>query len=131
MAEKILFNIAIVGTGNLSWHLARAIASSEHSLQQVLSRNKTRAVEFAKQVSAEGIGDIDELSANIDIVILAVQDSVLTAKYISQFPTNVIICHTSGSISMRVLNSHTNHGIFYPLQTFSKQKKLDFSNIPI
>ncbi|MCK5857364.1 MAG: NAD(P)-binding domain-containing protein, partial [Bacteroidales bacterium] len=82
MAEKILFNIAIVGTGNLSWHLARAIASSEHSLQQVLSRNKTRAVEFAKQVSAEGIGDIDELSANIDIVILAVQDSVLTAKYI-------------------------------------------------
>jgi predicted short-subunit dehydrogenase-like oxidoreductase (DUF2520 family) len=32
---------------------------------------------------------------------------------------------------MEVLKQYPRHGIFYPLQTFSKQKKVDFEEIPI
>jgi len=124
-------NIAIVGTGNLATHLAKALAQTEHHLLQVLSREKERAVELAKPLSAEGINSISKLRPELDIVILALTDSALNSKYIAQFPKDLIICHTSGSVSMRVLKSHKNHGIFYPLQTFSKQKKLDFSTVPI
>ncbi len=128
---KTALNIAIVGTGNLAWHLAKAIDSSEHHLLQILSRDRNRAKEFAKEVSSKGISSIEYLDSRVEIVILALADKALTGKYIAQFPKNIIICHTSGSISMRVLNSHKQHGIFYPLQTFSKQKEVDFSNIPI
>ena len=124
-------NIAIVGTGNLATHLAKALAQTEHHLLQVLSREKERAAQLAKPLSAEGIDRISALSPELDMVILALTDSALKSKYIAQFPKNLIICHTSGSVSMRVLKSHKNHGIFYPLQTFSKQKALDFSRIPI
>lgn len=39
--------------------------------------------------------------------------------------------HTSGSTNMKLLSKHKNHGIIYPLQTFSKNKKISFTNIPI
>ena len=128
---KTKLNIAIVGTGNLAWHLANAIDSSEHNLLQVLSRDQKRAEKFTQNLSAKGISRIDDIDANVEIIILALTDTALKGKYIAQFPKNAIMCHTSGSISMRVLKSHKKHGIFYPLQTFSKQKEVDFSNIPI
>ena len=30
-----------------------------------------------------------------------------------------------------MLKTHKNHGVFYPLQTFSTQKSVDFANIPL
>ena len=38
--------------------------------------------------------------------------------------------HTSGTVSINSLTSHKKHGVLYPLQTFSKFKEMDLSNIP-
>lgn len=39
--------------------------------------------------------------------------------------------HTSGSTDINVLDSKNRKGVFYPLQTFTKNKSVDFSQIPI
>jgi predicted short-subunit dehydrogenase-like oxidoreductase (DUF2520 family) len=65
-----------------------------------------------------------------DLYILAVKDDVIS-KIVSNLQ-NIAIVHTSGSVSMDVFdNNFTNHGVFYPLQTFSKNSELDFSETPI
>ena len=131
MVANKKYKITIVGTGNVATHLAQAIFLSEHTLLQILSRNIESAKNLAELLQAKGINNHKDLSPENDVVILALKDEALQNNYISQIPKNVIICHTSGSIPMSILSSHQNHGIFYPLQTFSKQKKVDFSNIPI
>ena len=36
-----------------------------------------------------------------------------------------------GSTSIDVLSNHNSYGVFYPLQTFSLKKNINFSNVPI
>jgi len=123
--------ISIVGTGNVATHLAEAIAQSEHELVYIISRDLSRANQLAERFSAEGKTDVKLTELDIDILIFAVKDEALKADFFQNVPKNVILCHTSGSISMEVLQGHQNYGIFYPLQTFSKQKELNFQDIPI
>ena len=129
MAKKFL-NIAIVGTGNVATHLAYAIKESSHNLQWIVTRNKPQAELLAQKSQALLTNHIDKVK-DVDIVIIAIKDEALHLDYISQLPENAIICHTSGSVPMSVLKSYPKHGIFYPLQTFSKQKTVDFSTVPI
>ena len=44
---------------------------------------------------------------------------------------NRIVVHTSGAASLDVLDTKNRKGVFYPLQTFSKNKEIDFSIIPL
>ena len=42
-----------------------------------------------------------------------------------------LMVHTAGSIPMNVWEGHVPHyGVFYPMQTFSKQREVDFKEIP-
>lgn len=130
MILDTILRVSIVGSGNVATHLAAAIAQSEHKLQQILSRNTTYARILAQSVNAQSINQIIDLKES-DIIILAIKDEALKEEYIKQFPQDAIICHTSGSVPIDLLKRNPNHGIFYPLQTFSKQKMVDFSQIPI
>ena len=42
-----------------------------------------------------------------------------------------MVVHTSGSSALAVLDNKNRKGVFYPLQTFTKGKKVDFTPIPI
>jgi len=42
-----------------------------------------------------------------------------------------LVVHTSGAADLIELKSVSRKGVFYPLQTFSKNKEIDFSSIPI
>src|SRR5690606_12757332 len=50
----------------------------------------------------------------------------------AKFPENAVVAHTSGSISLEVLQHKTGirPGVFYPLQTFTKGTPVDFLKIP-
>ena len=62
---------------------------------------------------------------------VSVNDDALPQVSQSLPETNAIIAHTAGSISMDVLAFHKKHGVLYPFQTFSKDKKVNFKDIPI
>uniref|UniRef100_UPI00375353BC Rossmann-like and DUF2520 domain-containing protein n=1 Tax=Flavobacterium sp. TaxID=239 RepID=UPI00375353BC len=65
-----------------------------------------------------------------DLYIIAVSDDAIS-KVSSQLPfKNRLVVHTSGSVPIDSLDNKNRRGIFYPLQTFTKNKAVDFSQIP-
>jgi len=128
------FKIAVIGTGNVAWHLAPALENAGHTITEVYSRDVHRAEKIVNKLyMAEAKTDLDFSESEAEIYLLAVSDHAisLVADAII-LPENSILIHTSGSMPLEVLNyssaSHT--GILYPLQSFSKSRTLDIDEIP-
>lgn len=124
--------ISIIGSGNLATQLGLALHKEGYLISQVYSRNKKNASLLSKKIKAEAITDLKKLSKDSSIYIIAVKDDAIEAVAKQLKLLDQILVHTSGSVSMDVLKkSSKNYGVFYPLQTFSKEKKADFKTIPI
>ena len=124
-------SIVLIGSGNVATHLGIALKKSGCKIIQVYSPNKTHALALAKKLKTKFCTTIEAISQEADLYIMAVKDDAI--KEVSQklILKNKIIVHTSGSASIDVLkNVSKNIGVFYPLQTFSKNTKLDIKQVP-
>jgi hypothetical protein len=65
-----------------------------------------------------------------DLYIIAVSDDAINTVA-AMLPLKPISGHTSGSMGLDVLHDNNRRGVFYPLQTFTKNKPVDFKSIPI
>lgn len=126
--------VSFVGAGNLAWHLAPALDNAGFSVREVYSRNTKNAKALVgKLYEGEVMGNLDFTDSKSKIFVIAVSDDAI--KPVVQeivLPENAVLVHTSGSQPLRVLSyaATENSGVFYPLQTFSKNKKVDFKDIP-
>ncbi|CAM4327860.1 Rossmann-like and DUF2520 domain-containing protein [Gillisia hiemivivida] len=121
--------IVLFGTGNVATHLFEAYKNSDNfKIIQVYNHASETLQAFKDQVAITT--NLDEI-APADIYIFALKDDVLAELSKKTKETDALVLHTSGAVSKEVLNKFKNHGVFYPLQTFSKNKEVDFSNIPI
>ncbi len=124
--------IAILGAGNLATQLALALHEKGLDIVQVYSRTIASASVLASKVNAESTNSLRDIKANADLYILAVSDKALQAVLDELFVPIGKVVHTAGSIPVDIFENYTDaYGVFYPLQTFSKNRKVDFSNIPI
>lgn len=124
-------NIVLIGSGNIATHLGKAFANAGHHIAQVYSRTLANADALANVLSAQAIDSLDDLSLDADLYLLAVSDSALpelSEKLPSQL--NGIIAHCSGATNISILQHFRNHGVIYPIQSFSKSKALDLSRTP-
>jgi predicted short-subunit dehydrogenase-like oxidoreductase (DUF2520 family) len=124
--------ITIIGSGNVATHLAAAFKNAGHRIVQVYSRNMQNAALLAYHVGAEPIDDLNQINAETDIFIISVKDDVITsiAKILSKHQK--LIVHTSGATDLSSLLAFTSKaGVFYPLQTLSKNKEVDFFTVPL
>ena len=128
-----------IGAGNLATNLCMALHKAGHTITQVFSRTSASAESLACMIGASPVIDIDHLAADADIYIISVSDSILpdVAHRLvvhlgdcKQGGTLPLIVHTAGSIAMDVIPAD-RCGVFYPMQTFSKQRIVDFAQIPI
>lgn len=128
---RTMHKISIIGSGNVATHLAKHLFQNGISIHQVYSRTLGNALILSKEVDAQPITDLNDLNVNaVDLIILTVKDDALeeVANYISV--GDVTIVHTSGAVGLEVLHKHLNHGVLYPLQTFSKNQEIDLSQTP-
>lgn len=124
-----MIKVIIIGGGNVAMHLADILVKTAGiSLVQIYNRSIS-AIEVLKEHTAI-TDDINKLK-KADIYIIAVSDNAIKELSSKINAGKMIVVHTSGSTSMNVLQQHKNYGVFYPLQTFSKDNPVDFSNIPI
>lgn len=124
-----MVSIVIIGSGNVAQHLITAfLQSNEMELVQVFSRQKEKV---SNLISLDKIvSDYTEIKA-ADVYLLAVSDNAI-AEVSAKLPfENRLVVHTSGSMSMEILADKNRRGVFYPLQTFTKSKAVDFRVIPI
>ena len=124
-----MINVIIIGSGNVAQHLIHAFYKSKKiDLVQVFSRQKESIIPL---LDSHKITDNYADLAEADLYILAVSDDAIAAVS-SQLPfENRLVVHTSGSISIDLLDNKNRRGVFYPVQTFSKNVAVDFSEIPI
>ena len=122
--------VALVGAGNLATNLAVALQEAGHTIVQVFSRTSQSAELLAERVGTSAITDLHQLVSDADLYIVSISDSALSTLDYSAFPPQALVVHTAGSIPMDVIPL-SRRGVFYPMQTFSRQRIVDFSNIPI
>ncbi len=125
-------NLVFIGAGNVATHLAKAFYQNGFSIVQVFSRTELSAKTLADKVDANYTTDYNRIVENADIYFYCLADDVLP-QLISQkvFPNGIHI-HTAGSVKIDVFDrNRVNYGVLYPLQTFSKNKEIDFSQIPL
>jgi len=123
-------NISFVGSGNVAYHLSKALKSVGCNIHSISSKNNSNAKRLAETVDAEVCG-LTEIDNTIDLLIVAVSDDAII-EVLTEIPEGINnIVHTSGAISLSVFNNKFKHfGVLYPIQSFNKDSKLDISIIP-
>ncbi|WP_372751308.1 Rossmann-like and DUF2520 domain-containing protein [Labilibaculum sp.] len=124
--------IVILGAGNLATQLTCTLHESELEIVQVFSRTEKSAKELANRFNSAFTTKLEELVQDADLYIFALSDKALLPVLESISIPKGRFVHTAGSIPMDVFHGHTNKfGVFYPLQTFSKNRRVSFQKIPI
>jgi len=130
--DQKIQNVVIIGAGNLATHLALALHHKGINVIQVLNRTRATGEKLARKVKAGYTADFRAADFKADLFILAVSDSAIFNVANSLCLKDKLLVHTSGSVEMEVLSeASSNIGVFYPLQTFSKNKRINFSNTPV
>ena len=125
--------IVFIGSGNLATQLGLALSEAGQQIVQVFSKTEEHAGELAAKLGCAYTTNIDEITENADIYIISVKDDAIAtlAEKVGSKAQQAIIVHTAGSIAMEVLQPYAQHyGVLYPMQTFSKNKPVDFKPIP-
>lgn len=126
--------IVIVGAGNLATNLGEALSRCGRNVEQVFSYTEASAKALAERLNCGFTISLDEIVSGADLYIVSVKDSVLHSvltEVVKKVGDGVVV-HTAGSVPISVFgNTNVRHGVFYPMQTFSKQKVVDFNEISI
>lgn len=124
--------IAMIGAGRLATNLARALSEAGHSVVEVYSRTMEKAMKVAAPLSAKAVDELDSVTREADIYILAVKDDALgqVAETLCPSRRHALFVHTAGSIPMALFEGLAGrYGVLYPMQTFSSERRADFSKI--
>ena len=120
-----MMNLSIIGSGNVGKHFVRLVQNSENlNIIQWLSRSKSS---YQKIKTTSDFKNIKKA----DVYIVCVSDKSIHEVSKKLNLTNQLIVHTSGINHFNVLCNNNRRGVFYPLQTFSKQKKTQDLEIPM
>lgn len=125
--------VILIGAGRLAINLGKALFGAGHDILQVFSRTSESASALAAIVGATPVTDIREVNGNADLYVLSVKDSVLADLIppLCKGKEDKVFVHTAGSMPMNVFEGMALHyGVLYPMQTFSKEKDVDFAKIP-
>jgi len=124
--------INLIGAGNLATSLAVALIRAGHKIPFVFSRTMSSAKDLAEKVDARPVCKFDDIDVNADLFIIAVKDDIIrnvACDICERFPQSLLV-HTAGAVEMDIISSKRK-GVFYPMQTFSKRRIVDFLEIPI
>ena len=106
----------LIGRGRLATNLEKALLKAGHEVTSINSRT------------------LEGLPLTADIFVIAVKDSALldVISVATKGREDQLFVHTAGSMSLRLFEGHaTRYGVFYPMQTFSKERCVDFAEIPL
>jgi predicted short-subunit dehydrogenase-like oxidoreductase (DUF2520 family) len=127
MSKKVV----IIGAGNLATRVSLELHYNGVEIIQVYSRTVTSALTLARMLGCNYVTKTEKITPDADIYLISVSDMAMTDILSKINFNNKLIAHTAGSIPMNALQKYSqNYGVFYPLQTFSKYREVDFENIP-
>lgn len=133
---KPIESLCILGAGNVATHMACALKQKGCHITCVYSRTLPHAQQLARIL--DGANAVCRLDAvpRADAYLFAVKDDALrgVAEDFARLHhgTEGLFIHTAGSRPLSVWDGITTNGaVLYPLQTFSLNRRVDFSHLPL
>lgn len=129
---KTIMKIVLIGAGNLATNLGKALLSVGHDIVQVYSRTQASADALANIAGGAPITSISQVRDDADLYVVSVKDDAMgdLIPSLCKNKTSKVFLHTAGSMPMSVFQGMALHyGVLYPMQTFSKEREVDFSEI--
>jgi predicted short-subunit dehydrogenase-like oxidoreductase (DUF2520 family) len=125
-------NIVLVGAGNVATQFGIALYEAGLNIRQVYSRTSVSAVTLAERLHSDPVDDPAAIEPGADLYVIAVVDDAVEKVAGQLDPGDKFLVHTSGALPMEVLEPFArNYGVIYPVQTFSRTRKIDFTNVPV
>ncbi|TDN87894.1 putative short-subunit dehydrogenase-like oxidoreductase (DUF2520 family) [Salegentibacter sp. 24] len=121
--------VVILGAGNVAFHLLKAFSEAQNTKVIQMYNHRKESLKYFERFT-HTTSNINKLKS-ADFYILALKDDVIPEIAKTFRPVKGIVLHTSGAVGLTALHNLTDYGVFYPLQTFSKNKAVDFSQIPV
>lgn len=127
--------MVLVGAGKVATHLSQALQQAGLDIIQVYSRTEASASALASLLHTAYTTCITDVFPDADYYLFSVKDSVLEELIAALAPRCRAACflHTAGSIPLSVFAPYglSRYGVLYPLQTFSQNRALDLSQVPM
>ena len=130
--------VVLLGAGRVATHLAPALIGAGYRIAQIFSRTKETARQLAESLEAAYTDEVSEIYKDAHIYIACVADEALPTvanALCQQLGTTdkPLFLHTAGSVAMDVWHDAgaKHYGILYPLQTFSKERKVDMREVSL
>ncbi len=127
--------VVIIGSGNVSWHLAESFSMQGYEILQVFSRNSDDAFYFTEFKVETFVTDIKKIDPNADIYFICVNDdsiAEIASQLLFKLRDDQILVHTSGNCDSDILKPYcTNYGCFWPVQTLRRDVSILTNEIPI
>jgi predicted short-subunit dehydrogenase-like oxidoreductase (DUF2520 family) len=124
--------VVFIGAGNIATQLSITMQHNGFEIVQVYSRTERSAKKLAELLNVCYTADICSIISDASLYIVAVSDNAVETMAEGLTSVDGLVVHTAGSVPMEVFAGKVkNYGVFYPLQTFSKSRPVNFSNIPI
>lgn len=126
--------IGLLGAGRVAQHLGPALAAAGHHVAFVWNRSAPAAIALADRLpSARVLPDLTALPP-ADVYLLALPDAaVAPVLAAAPWPAGALVAHLAGALPLAVFaaRQEVRGGVFYPLQTFSAGRTIDWPNVPL
>lgn len=127
--------IVLIGAGNLATSIGGALKAAGHEISALYSRTEQSAKELSEKLRVPYTTSLNKLPHDADIYISMLKDDALMqlAPEIVALNRKALFVHTAGSLPLSLWKDAgaEKYGVLYPMQTFSKGKRVDIQNVPL
>jgi predicted short-subunit dehydrogenase-like oxidoreductase (DUF2520 family) len=124
-------SISFAGAGRVASALCREMFSAGKSIDLIVSETESSGKPLSVSCNSKWSPEL-VFPKTTNIIIVAVPDHKLkTVLDRIRCPQHTLVAHTAGSFGLEIFPDNIMHrGVFYPLQTFSKNRKVSFNDLP-
>ncbi|QHJ07725.1 Rossmann-like and DUF2520 domain-containing protein [Hymenobacter busanensis] len=136
ISSPVALRIALLGAGRVAAQLAPALRQAGHHVTAVWSRTAASAQPLAAAVGAVALSGPAPAwpLPSADLFLLCLPDDAAPAVLATlPLPAGALVAHTSGALPLAVFDARPDirGGVFYPLQTFSPGRTIDWATVPL
>ncbi len=123
--------VVFIGAGNVATRLSLEMQRVGLQVEQIYSQTEASAASLAQKLGCSWTIHTDQIIDHADLYVFSLKDTVLESVIRSVAPNKGLWVHTAGSMPLTVFEGHVErYGVLYPLQTFSKERTVNFDVIP-
>lgn len=120
--------IGVIGSGNVAWHLAHGLKDADLTIPWIYSRNQVTGKELANALHSDFVDQLN--CSDVDLCLVCTNDDAVQT-ILDQVDSSCYLAFTAGARSLHSMHFGGNNlGVFYPLQTFSKDRAINLFEVP-